>query len=165
MQFSLSLLEVETNLKELIEESHDPQQKQRNVDDIINMVTADNLCSCRDPINMAFQVHNEWEIAVINSAKANLSFSVDSESSCHSYVIMFFKKFGKDYIRHLFIIPEFHVNPSSVPERLYRRRKIIDPSLSRSSSSWSTESFIVTPSWIVSRHVWNSLRALSIYQT
>ena len=78
---------------------------------------------------------------------------------------MFFKKYGKDYIRHLFNIPEFHVNPSSVPKPLYRRGKIIDRSLSRSSSTWSTESFVVTPSERVSRHVWNSLNALSIYQT
>ena len=50
---------METNLKELIEHSHDPKENQRNVDDIINMVTAENLCSCRDPINMAFQVHSQ----------------------------------------------------------------------------------------------------------
>ncbi|CAH3167147.1 unnamed protein product [Porites lobata] len=48
---------METNLKELIEQSHDPKENQRNVDDIINMVTAENLCSCRDPVNMAFQVN------------------------------------------------------------------------------------------------------------
>ena len=66
---------METNLKELIEQSHDPKENQRNVDDIINMVTAENLCSCRDPVNMAFQVHSQKMLSV-TPCRPNLSFSV-----------------------------------------------------------------------------------------
>ena len=69
---------METNLKELIEQSHDPKENQRNVDDIINMVTAENLCSCRDPVNMAFQVHSQKMLSV-TPCRPNLSFSVDLE--------------------------------------------------------------------------------------
>ena len=70
---------METNLKELIAESHDPQQNQRNVDDIINMVTAENLCSCRDPVNLAFQVKNSQKMLSVTPCRPNLSFSVDLE--------------------------------------------------------------------------------------
>ena len=69
---------METNLKELIEQSHDPKENQRNVDDIINMVTAENLCSCRDPVNMAFQVHSQKMLSV-TPCRPNLSLSVDLE--------------------------------------------------------------------------------------
>ena len=69
---------METNLKELIEQSHDPKENQRNVDDIINMVTAENLCSCRDPVNMAFQVHSQ-KMPSVTPCRPNLSFSVDLE--------------------------------------------------------------------------------------
>ena len=53
------LLGVEVDLRKFIEQSKNPKGKRWNVDDIVNMVTAENLCSCRDPINMAFQVHNQ----------------------------------------------------------------------------------------------------------
>ena len=74
---------METNLKELIEQSHDPKENQRNVDDIINMVTAENLCSCRDPVNMAFQVHSQKMLSV-TPCRPNLSFSVDLACSKRS---------------------------------------------------------------------------------
>ena len=50
---------MEVDLRKFIEQSKNPKGKRWNVDDIVNMVTAENLCSCRDPINMAFQVHNQ----------------------------------------------------------------------------------------------------------
>ena len=46
----------ENALKELIENADSPKGHRKNVDEIKNIVTAENLCSCRDPIMMAFKV-------------------------------------------------------------------------------------------------------------
>ena len=58
----------ENALKELIRDAKSPpgngkrknvdeiNGKRKNVDEIKNIVTAKNLCSCRDPIMMAFEV-------------------------------------------------------------------------------------------------------------
>ena len=46
----------ENALKELINNAKSPTGQRKNVDEIKNIVTAKNLCSCRDPIMMAFEV-------------------------------------------------------------------------------------------------------------
>jgi len=52
------LKEEEKRLKQLIVSTKEPTDKQSwTVDDIMDTVTAKNLCSCRDPIKMAFKVN------------------------------------------------------------------------------------------------------------
>ena len=46
----------ENALKELVDNAKSPTSQGKNVDEIKNIVTAENLCSCRDPIMMAFEV-------------------------------------------------------------------------------------------------------------
>ena len=46
----------ENALKELVDNAKSPTSQGKNVDEIKNIVTAENLCSCRDPIMMAFKV-------------------------------------------------------------------------------------------------------------
>ncbi|XP_078359538.1 short transient receptor potential channel 5-like [Oculina patagonica] len=49
--------EEEKALKNLIKSDESPTGVHSNVDNIKNIVTAKNLCSCRDPITMAFKVN------------------------------------------------------------------------------------------------------------
>ncbi|KAL9984529.1 hypothetical protein ACROYT_G006832 [Oculina patagonica] len=49
--------EGEEALKKLIESNKAPTGEQWNVYDIENIVTANNLCSCKDPVTMAFKVN------------------------------------------------------------------------------------------------------------
>lgn len=46
----------EKSLRKLIDSAKSPTGEHWNVDDIKNIVTAKHLCSCRDPITMAFEV-------------------------------------------------------------------------------------------------------------
>ena len=46
----------EKALQNLIDSDKSPTGEHSNVDNIKNIVTAKNLCSCRDPISMAFDV-------------------------------------------------------------------------------------------------------------
>ena len=46
----------EKELKKLIKSGKSPTGEHWNVDNIKNIVTAKNLCSCRDPITTAFDV-------------------------------------------------------------------------------------------------------------
>lgn len=47
----------EKKLRELIESTKDLNEQHWDVDDIMDIVTAENLCSCQDPITMAFKVN------------------------------------------------------------------------------------------------------------
>ena len=46
----------ERKLRELIKNTKDLGENHWDVDDIIDRVTVENLCSCQDPIHMAFEV-------------------------------------------------------------------------------------------------------------
>ena len=61
--YSWFLSSGEKRLKQLTDSTKEPTGKHSwTVDDIIDTVTAKNLCSCRDPIKMAFKVHTNEPI-------------------------------------------------------------------------------------------------------
>ena len=47
----------ERNLTKLVESVENSKGQQWNVEDIKRIVTAQNLCSCKNPIDMAFKVY------------------------------------------------------------------------------------------------------------